>query len=149
MDPISAIGVAAAAVQFLDVSLKALRICREIRDDAQSSTEKNKELENSARKLKESRTELSTPPRSNVPRRIADTAKQCAVHIDELVRVLEHVRGAGMKIGTAKATFRVMRERRTIEKLENLLNEKQKTLDRLLIQDIWYVDLSISGTRIF
>jgi hypothetical protein len=32
MDPVSAIGVAAAAIAFLDFSLKTLSVCRELRD---------------------------------------------------------------------------------------------------------------------
>lgn len=137
MDPVSALGVAAAVNQFLDVAAKALETCRQIRDDATSSAKRNKELEQAAVVLKDLRKELESTQRNQAPRRIVEAAKSCTGAADELLPLLEHVRGAGKQISTAKATFRAMRERKTIEKLQNYLAARQKVLDQLLIQDIW------------
>ena len=74
---------------------------------------------------------------NQAPRRIVEIAKSCTTTADELLVVLEHVRGAGKQVSTAKATFRAMRERKTIEKLQKVLQARQEVLDKLLIQDIW------------
>lgn len=136
MDPASAIGVAAAAVQFLDTSLKALEICRQIRDDSTSSTLRNKELEDSLRKLKETRKDLESPT-IRVPKKVKDIATKCATTSDDLLRVLEDVRGAGKPVSKMKATYPALRGRRTIEKHEKSLKEWQRLLDRALLQDVW------------
>lgn len=137
MDPVTALGVAAAVVQFLDVGVKALETCREIRDEATSSTKRNKELEEAAVVLKELRKGLESTQRNSAPKRIVEIARSCVAAADDLLLVLENVRGAGKQISTAKATFRAMRERKTIEKLSNVLQSRQKVLDQLLLQDIW------------
>ena len=136
MDPISALGAAAAAVQFLDISLKALEVCRQVRDDEKSSTARNKELEDALRSLKGVRKDLESPT-TQTSKNIKDVARKCASTHDELLKLLENVRGAGKQLSTMKAAYRVMRERRTIEKLENTLKERQKLLDRALLQDTW------------
>ena len=51
LDPVSAIGVAAAAIQFLQFSLQVLDVCRQIRDDAEAASDANKELEEYSRTL--------------------------------------------------------------------------------------------------
>jgi tRNA(Ile2) C34 agmatinyltransferase TiaS len=137
MDPVSSVSIAAAVVQFLDAGLKLLTICREIRDDLGSSTERNRELEEAARLLKGSMQEIERAQTSRVPRRILAMAKSCAGTNDELIKVLDYVKGAGKHITTARAALRVMRERKTIEKLQNTLRSKQSVLEQLLIQDIW------------
>ncbi|KAH9901899.1 hypothetical protein F4778DRAFT_131203 [Xylariomycetidae sp. FL2044] len=139
MDPISAIGVAAAGIQFLDASLKALIICKEIRDSGTGSTHHNKELEQNARTIRSCRKELMAPVAGNkhIPRRILDIATKCDAKTDELIQVLEHVRGAGKGIHTAKATLRAMKGKRTIEKLQNSMNEMRTALDQALVQDLW------------
>ena len=138
MDGLSALSVAAAVVQFLDFSLKALEICRQVRDSERSSTERNAELEQALRTIKDLRKELnsSTAPRKT-SKRIRDAASKCIATTDELLKTLEHVRGAGKQISTAKAAFRVLRERKTIEKLENTLKERQRIVDQALLQDVW------------
>ncbi|KAK7978157.1 hypothetical protein PG988_005647 [Apiospora saccharicola] len=77
MDPASAVGVAAASAQFLGIALKAIRLCYQIRDNADSATDRNKELEEFARQLKGSNAKLTSPTAGWVPRRITDVAKKC------------------------------------------------------------------------
>ncbi|KAK8093929.1 hypothetical protein PG997_000614 [Apiospora hydei] len=48
MDPVSAVGVVAAAAQCLGIALKTIRFCYQIRDSAESATDRNKELERAA-----------------------------------------------------------------------------------------------------
>ena len=58
MEAVAAIGVAAAAVQFLDFSTKTLALCKQIRDSSTGSTETNAELTKSTKELKEMQKEL-------------------------------------------------------------------------------------------
>lgn len=49
----AAVGVAAAAVQFFEFSLKTLTLCKQIHDSEKGATEANQELETSIAKLKQ------------------------------------------------------------------------------------------------
>ena len=51
MDPATAIGVAAAAVQFVEVGLKTLALCKEIRDSDTDATVLHSELQKSTKQL--------------------------------------------------------------------------------------------------
>lgn len=139
MDPVSAVGIAAAAAQFIGVGIKAARLCKEIRDNADSSTDKNKTLESLVREARESRKELLTCPPQRAPRRISDLATRCVQAADELLQLLEAVRGAGASknSNTARKLFRVMKERKQIEKMERSIQDKERLLQSLLIDDIW------------
>ncbi|KAK7920496.1 hypothetical protein PG985_008518 [Apiospora marii] len=77
MDPASAVGVAAAAAQFLGIALKAIRLCYQIRDNADSATDRNRELEELARELTGSNANLTCPTAGRVPRRITNVANKC------------------------------------------------------------------------
>jgi hypothetical protein len=58
MEAVAAVGVAAAAVQFLDFSIKTLALCKEIRDSSTGSTKTNDELTKSIKKLTAMQTDL-------------------------------------------------------------------------------------------
>ncbi|KAK7948828.1 uncharacterized protein PG986_009714 [Apiospora aurea] len=139
MDPVSAVGVAAAAAQFLGIALKTIRLCYQIRDRAESATDRNKELEACARELAASSAELTRPTTGRVPRRITDVAKKCERLTKEVLDLLQHVRGAGKHVSTARKLYRVMKEAKKIEKVERSLNEQERLLKSLLVQDIWSV----------
>jgi hypothetical protein len=51
MEAVAAVGVAAAAVQSLDFSVRTLSLCREIRDSSTNSTKANDELAKSVKRL--------------------------------------------------------------------------------------------------
>ncbi|KAK5710456.1 hypothetical protein LTR15_012967 [Elasticomyces elasticus] len=136
MDPASAIGVAAAVLQFLEFSVKVLKTCKEIRDDANSATQNNKELEKAARILEDFRAELGSVMRSKqANRRIVTIAYECAQTAKELIDLLEYIRGGDGKLGTAKATWRAMLKRKPIERLQRSLQERETVLDKVLNQD--------------
>lgn len=121
MEPLSALGVAAAIVQFLDVAFKIVKECKEIRDDALSVTKSNKELEREARLLVKLRSELGSVDRGQIGnRRIAEIASGCATLTTELLSLLDYVRGGTTKIGTAKATWRAVLKRKPIESCRRL-----------------------------
>ncbi|KAK5734944.1 hypothetical protein LTR17_008577 [Elasticomyces elasticus] len=136
MDSVSAIGVAAAVLQFLEFSVKILKTCKEIRDDANSATQNNKELEKAARTLEHFRAELGSVMRSKqANRRIVTIAYECAQTAKELIDLLEYIRGGDGKLGTAKATWRAMLKRKPIERLQKSLQDREAVLDKVLNQD--------------
>ncbi|KAI0448246.1 hypothetical protein F5B21DRAFT_498198 [Xylaria acuta] len=139
MDPVSAVGLAAATAQFIGIAIKATVLCLQIRDSVDSATSFNHELEISMREVKDSRKELSSTLARKAPRRITDLATKCEQMTNELMKLLEHVRGAGENITTARKVFRALKERKTVEKIHNSLKEKETLLQSLLVQDIWYV----------
>lgn len=133
----SAVGLAAAIAQFLAIAFKATGLCLEIRDNSNSATDHNESLEAYAREIKKSRAELTTNPPNQVPRRIKELSSKCVQLTDEIIQLLEHVRGSGSNIGTLRKVHRAMKANKRIEKLENSLRDKEKILGSLLIQDIW------------
>ncbi|KAK6842738.1 hypothetical protein PG987_003598 [Apiospora arundinis] len=141
MDPVSAVGVAAAAAQFIAIGIKAARLCKEIRDNADCATDQNKALESLVREARDSRKELLSRSPQRVPRRISDLATKCTQAADELLQLLEAVRGAGANknASTVRKLFRVMKEKKQIEKMERSIQDKEKLLQALLIDDIWQV----------
>ncbi|KAI5357818.1 hypothetical protein Slin14017_G118310 [Septoria linicola] len=140
MDAISALGVAAATVQFLDFSFQALHLCRQIRDDVTGATAANAQLDEYARDVPNAAEDLkkASSTKSPTARQIAKVAQQCVITADELLVVLERVRRAGQSsfLNDVKATFRVMKDRRTIEKLQNALKTHQVRLDSAVNHDV-------------
>lgn len=57
MDPVSALGVAAAAVQFFQFSVEAIKLCKEIRENG-GTTDTNKRLEKSTREVRQAYKDL-------------------------------------------------------------------------------------------
>ncbi|PPJ50412.1 hypothetical protein CBER1_06992 [Cercospora berteroae] len=140
MDAISALSVAAATVQFLDFSLQALALCRQIRDDAQGSTAANAQLSEYARNVRNAAQELQRTSTNNTPagRQIVNVARQCIATSDELTHVLLEIQRTGKPtvLSNAKTTLKAMRGRRTIEKLQNALRAQQERLDSAINHDI-------------
>lgn len=141
LDPGSALTVATATLQFLSFSLEALELCRQIRDDAQGATTKNKALEASTKELHGILKELQTNAAidsSQAGRRINKIAADCLALADDLVKLLEAVRGpTGKKSPAAlNATFKALRGNKKIEKLRNALRERQTMLYTAVTHDI-------------
>ncbi|TRX89796.1 hypothetical protein FHL15_009386 [Xylaria flabelliformis] len=150
MDPVSALGVAAAALQFLDASsdgdgllltreiaVKAYTAFQEIRSSAESSTERNKQLEDNIRAAKNLRSSLisaSTSQRTADP--VTELTTRCASKSDELLTLLEYVRGSGKDISSIRATFRAVKKGKHIEKLHSSLTEDRVALDQMISQKL-------------
>ncbi|KAK8112534.1 hypothetical protein PG984_013060 [Apiospora sp. TS-2023a] len=123
MESVAAVGVAAAAVQFFGVVVKATALCREIRDNAESATDNNRGLEAS--------------PTPLVRRRVTEWANKCQRESDELLRLLEEVRGVGRTSSMARNLFRAIKNQRRIEKLERSLQTKKEALHDIIQHDTW------------
>ncbi|KAI0188496.1 hypothetical protein EV127DRAFT_471231 [Xylaria flabelliformis] len=137
MDPVSALGVAAAALQFLDASIKAYNAFQEIRSSVESSTERNKQLEDNiraAQNLRGSLTSASTPQGAADP--VTVLTARCASKADELLNLLEYVRGSGKNISSIRATFRAVKKGKQIDKLHGSLAEDRVALDQMISQKL-------------
>jgi hypothetical protein len=127
MEAVSAVGVAAATVQFLDFGIKALVLCKQIRDNG--STEANQKLEHHVEELKKIYNELQQGvnlPAAN--RQITRTRQECVSVGDELLKLLNNVKisSRSKNLATVKATFLAMKGKREIEKIQNKLEDSQK-----------------------
>ncbi|KAI0859053.1 hypothetical protein F4860DRAFT_484357 [Xylaria cubensis] len=134
MDPVSAVGVAAAAVQFLDASIKAYSAFQEIRSSVESSTERNKQLEDNIRAAKDLRGSLISASISHDP--MTELAKRCDSKASELLDLLVYVRGVGEHIGSIRVARRAFSKGKQIEKLHSSLAEDRVVLDQMISQKI-------------
>ncbi|KAK7959860.1 uncharacterized protein PG986_004714 [Apiospora aurea] len=140
MEAMAALGVAAAAVQFFGVALRTIALFRQVRDNAESATNYTRSLEESVRELQGMQAQLAAAAaQSKQPssRRITEWTAKCRLQSDELLRLLEKVRGAGETPSTTRSLFRAMKGRRKIEKLERSLLSKKEVLHDILRHDTW------------
>ncbi|KAI8955415.1 hypothetical protein F4801DRAFT_326808 [Xylaria longipes] len=138
MDPVSALGVAAAALQFLDAAVKAYNAFREIRSSAESSTERNKKLEDNIRAAQNLRSSLmpAVSASQGTTDPVTELTARCASKADELLDLLEYVRGSGKDISSIRATLRAVKKGDKIEKLRSSLVEDRVTLDQMISQKL-------------
>jgi hypothetical protein len=139
MEAIAAVGVASAAVQFLDFSVKTLAACKEIRDSSTGSTKANEELTRFVKQLKAMQKTLqqSAHTLSNTYRQLVRAVQDCSRVADELLRLLEYVREVAQKsLGTMRAALRQVREGKRIEKLQSQLSSCQDRFHLALTAEI-------------
>lgn len=128
MEAVAAVGVAAAAVQFLDYSVKTLTLCKEIRDSPSGSTKANEELTTSINKLAAMQKDLrkNSNATSSTYRQLIRTVQECAAVSTELLQLLEHIRDQSRKsAGGMRAAWQAMKKRKTIERLQDRLADCQ------------------------
>lgn len=92
MDPATAVGTTAAILQFVQFSLGVLETCRQIRDDIDSATTHNKELEQAVQTANQFRKDYDHGTRTTSGRILSAVAQDCALAAEELVSLLEEVR---------------------------------------------------------
>lgn len=61
---------------------------------------------------------------------------RCAKTADELLALLEYVRGLGEHISHARATLRAIRKKKLIEQLHASLKEDQDTLNHIIQEQL-------------
>ncbi|KAK8070283.1 hypothetical protein PG994_006899 [Apiospora phragmitis] len=135
MESVAALGVAAVAVQFFGVAVKATALCRQIHDNADSATDYNRALEASVRELRDVRDQLTPAAPSGQPsssrRRVAEWVTKCQQESNDLIKMLEDMRDAGKTPNTAKNLYRAMKGGRRIEELEKSLLSKKDALQNV------------------
>ncbi|KAI1329669.1 hypothetical protein F5Y16DRAFT_364976 [Xylariaceae sp. FL0255] len=132
MDPGTAIGVAAAALQFADAAVEVFSFFREIQRSADSTTEQNRLLERRIIAAKTLRTSLNTIPKdasANDP--IVEFTLRCTEKADKLLYLLGYVRGVGENITSVTALYRAIRKKEAIEKVQKSLKEDEEFLRSL------------------
>jgi hypothetical protein len=139
MEAVAAVGIAAAAAQFLDFSIKTLALCKEIRDSSSGSTKTNDELTKSIKKLtamqKDLRQSGSTP--SSTYRQLIRAVQDCSVVASELLQLLEDIREVARKsLGTMRSALKAIKERKSIEKLQARLLDCQNRYHIALTTDL-------------
>lgn len=139
MEAVAAVGVAAAAVQFLDYSVKILTLCKEIRDSPSGSTKANEELKTSINKLTAMQKDLrkGSSTTSSTYRQLIRAVQDCAVVAAELLQLLEHIRDQSrMSAGVMRAAWQAMKKRKTIERLQERLADCQTKYHLALTTDM-------------
>jgi hypothetical protein len=139
MEAVAAVGIAAAAAQFLDFSIKTLALCKEIRDSSSGSTKTNDELTKSIKKLtamqKDLRQSGSTP--SSTYRQLIRAVQDCSVVASELLKLLEDIREVAKEsLGTMRSALKAIKERKSIEKLQARLLDCQNRYHIALTTDL-------------
>ena len=149
MEPLSTLSIVTAITQFLSFSSEALKLCKEIRDDVQGATAANKALEESTREFRELAKDVKTAAGQDAAsKRVERVANQCNVLSDDLLKLLKEVRSAGrQRPSMAKLTFKAMKGKRKIEKLQNAVEKQQVLLHNVLSHDIRYDHLRADDER--
>jgi hypothetical protein len=130
MDPASAIGVAAATVQFFAIGIKAISLGKQICASKTGSTEANDALEKSLKAISDIRKDLRHDIIRDANSNIAKAQKQCLDIAETLLKVLESIKASSQTVKSkflkdVSATWQVMRARSKIDKLEQELGVAQ------------------------
>jgi hypothetical protein len=139
MEAVVAVGVAAAAVQFLDYSVKTLALCREMRDSPSGSTKANEELTKSINKFTAMQKDLrkTSSTTSSTYRQLIRAVQDCSAVGTELLQLLEHIREQAKKSGgVVRAAWQAMAKRKTIERLQDRLGDCQTRYHVALTTDM-------------
>ena len=137
MDPASAIGVAAATVQFFAVGIKAIRLGKQICASKTGATEVNEALEESLKAISNIRKDLRHDIIRDANSNIAKAQKQCLEIAEKLLKVLESIEASSQAVKSkflkdVSATWQVMRSRSKIDKLEQELRVAQNLFKEAL-----------------
>ncbi|KAK5630520.1 hypothetical protein RRF57_006235 [Xylaria bambusicola] len=119
------------------IAVKAYDAFQQIRENADSSTERNKQLEDNTRAARDLSVNLSSPSTSQATiDPVTQLSMNCARKAEELLELLEYVRGNGKTISTAHASFRVWRKQNEIERLHSSLAQSRVTLNEMISQKL-------------
>lgn len=128
MDPVTALSIAAAAVQFIDFGLKTLALCKRIRDSDADTTALHAELQQSIKQLEDIQKGVTTTALPRViSRAIKGCSQDCSSAAKELQDLLSEIQKIAQKkrFGVARAAFRAMKDQRKIEKIQVKLEKCQ------------------------
>ncbi|KAK8030151.1 hypothetical protein PG993_011442 [Apiospora rasikravindrae] len=141
MEAMAALSVAAAAVQFFGVALRTIALFRQSRDNPASANNYARGLDDSVQELQSMQAQLAAAAAQSKQQpsthRIAEWTAKCRLESEELLKLLEKVRGAGKSPSRTISLFRAMKDRRRIERLEKSLLSKKEVLQDILRHDTW------------
>jgi hypothetical protein len=128
MDPLAAIGLASAIVQFVDYSTKIIHGAREIYESTSGMTQENRSLESIVSKMKELTSKLlpsTGSPRSEEEEALCRVAAECNILSDQILELLGKLKpkNGKSKRQSALAAFKnKLREREKLELEKRLTN---------------------------
>lgn len=140
MDPVTVLGIAAAAVEFFTIAVKAVQQGRQIYASKTGATEANEALEQSLRTISNIRGDLRSKTVRDTESNIYKTQQKCLTIADKLLNVLEGVKASSQtaksrSLRNALATWRVMKAGKKISKLEKGLSVAQRHFAEALTVD--------------
>ena len=117
MDPATAIGVASAAISFLDLAIALCKLISQVSSSASGATKQNAELENELNVFKEWTEDLTS---MQLGQPLKDAADESIAASTELLALLERIRTArdDTKFGTLKAVYTVIKRRDDVATLQ-------------------------------
>lgn len=139
MDPLTALSVATATIQFVEFGSKILKLCAEIRENAKGTTEANAEIESSTQRLQEIQRLLKpVEVTEDVPEQdvqaIEDARRECEEAAIELLQLLQDLKPSRRRWfgDDAKAAYRAHRAQKKIEALQQKLERRNERLQSAL-----------------
>lgn len=138
MEPVTALGIAAAAAQFIDFGLKTLALCKQIRDSETNTTEYQTELQRSLNRLNgiKKAVKVDKYP-SDTSRALKQTVQDCSSAADDLQNLLSEIQNVAKKkpFGVPRAAMRFLKDQKKIEKLQNKLEKCQERFNAAVNAD--------------
>jgi len=146
MDPITAFSLACGVIQVIDFSAKVLSQCREIYKNG--SLSENESIESMTEHLTTLRADLqptasSTGAQTAGDKDLIQLSKQCSDMAKELVAEQQPVKAGsiGSRWKAVSVTFRSLKKKSTIERMQRQLDEYRKILDTKVLADLRLVFL--------
>jgi len=126
MDPVTAIGLASAIVQFVDFSTKIIHSAKEIYDSATGSTEENQSLEYVVSEMQHLSQKLDHPPnaqQTDDERALSRLAAECKILSDQILGLLTSIKPKDVE---SKPKDVKSKRQVVLAALKNMLNERDK-----------------------
>jgi hypothetical protein len=143
MDPASAVGVASAAITFLNFSIDVCKTFSQILTSDEGITKHNADVAATVKRYKEMSEALKTKGASATSLQLGPTVSSAvdesiAVSKDLLV-VVERLRQAkdAPVIGSLKAVYRSMRSRERMERLQRKAETSRSVITQGLVEATW------------
>lgn len=143
MDPASAIGVASAAISFLDFTIGVCKLYGQIQSAKDGATKDNAEIDASEKKVREMTETLnqraSSASSAQLGPNIINAVADSLAASKELIDLLERIRkpqDAGI-MDSVKALYKVLRHRDAIKALQRKAEKARLLVDQGLAQANW------------
>lgn len=134
MDPVTTIGVVAAAINFVDFGLKTCSACREI--SAKGSTAEHLDLERRSKTLRRLTETLRKSVSSN-DKRIKDLCIKCVRTASDLEELLDDIKAKSKgPIHAVKTYTKTLAKSARINRLERELREYRELLDTSILASL-------------
>lgn len=134
MDPATLIGVASAAISFLDFRIKLCKIASQVSSSESGATQQNAELEARVSKMKEMTEDVTSDQLGPPLKRAVDDSIAVST---ELLALLKRIREAKdtRTLGTVKAVYLLVKHRGDMSTLQQSLGKCQLSLIQGLTQE--------------